>query len=367
MKTKTFFLLILLLTFALAACSAGGEQNAPPTLSATPADTAGAPTAPANSAGTSTEWADLDLAGKLVYMVSLPPENRTAIAQLDLQTGMETILFEAPAGAFLTSFTMSPDSRILILSYQPPLDAGSTAFGYSGLYWLPADGSAEPAIFLLDEDSQEAFFAPVWSAGGDYLYYALYRRIEADEGLPFVYEVERASYPDGERERLAEQALWPSPSPDGRQLAYLSFIPESEDNELFVADAAGSNPVPALAPGAFPAVDAHFFSPDGSHIYFSAVTEGAAEGLSWLDRLMGVRLAEAHDLPSDWWRVPVAGGEPEKLTDIGEVALYGDFSPDGRTIGFLSASGLSVMNPDGSGLTRLVERDNAFGVLQWIP
>jgi Tol biopolymer transport system component len=62
----------------------------------------------------------------------------------------------------------------------------------------------------------------------------------------------------------------------------------------------------------------------------------------------------------------LAGGTPERLTTLDDMGLYGDFSPDGRYLAFVSDTGLYLMNPDGSGLLRLIET-SAANALSWIP
>jgi hypothetical protein len=45
--------------------------------------------------------------------------------------------------------------------------------------------------------------------------------------------------------------------------------------------------------------------------------------------------------------------------------MFGDISPDGEHIAYLSSSGLYLMKSDGSDLTRLLNRAG-FGTLEWI-
>ncbi|MCI0393506.1 MAG: hypothetical protein L0332_01300 [Chloroflexi bacterium] len=243
--------------------------------------------------------------------------------------------------------------------------------GDSGLYVLPTDSTGDSGLLqpLLGntDDPNDAYFAPAWSADGHFLYYARSLTIATDSGPTYRYDLERLAYPNGQPELILENAVWPDLSPDGSKLSYLSIDPVTYGSNLYLADAGGKNPTPALASGNFLAVDAHFFSPDGSMVIFSAVSDlPPPTGLSWFDRLLGVKVAAAHSLPSDWWRVPTAGGQPERLTHILDTGLYGDYSPDGQHIAFLATSGIYVMNPDGSGLTR-VSNAIAFGGMQWIP
>ena len=119
-------------------------------------------------------------------------------------------------------------------------------------------------------------------------------------------------------------------------------------------------------PNIFTAVDAHFFSLDDSSIIFSAVGEGKTSSLTWIDRLLGVGQANAHDVPSDWWKIDLKTGKMERLTRIYDVGLYGSFSPDGNYIAFIAVSGVYVMKADGNNLTPITTVSSA-GTLEWAP
>jgi len=83
---------------------------------------------------------------------------------------------------------------------------------------------------------------------------------------------------------------------------------------------------------------------------------------------MGVRIAKAHTVPSDWFSVPVTGGEITQLTNIQTTNLFASFAPDGEHIASHSTSGIFVMTPDGSELTMLVPNSQAVpGTVSWIP
>jgi Tol biopolymer transport system component len=73
-----------------------------------------------------------------------------------------------------------------------------------------------------------------------------------------------------------------------------------------------------------------------------------------------------HNIPSDWWRVDLATGKIKSLTHIGDTGLYGDFSPDGQHIAFVAATGLYLMNPDGSNLTQIMNY-GPEGTVSWTP
>lgn len=342
-----------LVLLGLTACSGNGADKGP-TISSPGALTDGTPT-----------WSYLNLSGQLIYTVV--PENQMLLVKLDLATGQKTTLFQPPTNGWLHGFALAPDGGQIVLAYAPPTPEGGALAGHSGLFLIPAEGSDTPQSLLISDRLDEAYFTPTWSPDGRYLYYAHYQRISTASGPQAKYDLERRAYPDGQAELLVENALWPGLSPDGAQLAYITFDPLTTDNHLFLADADGKNSRPAIADASFPAVDAHFFTPDGSALVFSAVSDTAAPaGLSWFDRLLGVRAAAAHSVPSDWWRVPVAGGQPEQLTNILDIGLNGAYAPDGQHIAFIAASGVYVMNPDGSELTKL-SGEIAAGGIAWTP
>ncbi len=157
-------------------------------------------------------------------------------------------------------------------------------------------------------------------------------------------------YPAGQPQKLIDSAFWPRLSPDGSKLAYVSFVPSTNSNDVYIARPRWQPCQTRHAGRRLPAVDAPVFSPDGKTIVFSAVGEPQLPSLSWLDQLLGVQIAEAHNVPSDWWRVSVDGGKPERLTQVNGTGMYADFAPDGQHIAFTSITGLFVMRPDGSNL-----------------
>src|SRR5689334_19344934 len=88
-------------------------------------------------------WAHLNLSGKLIYLSSsLENPARANIQRLDLVTGTVATIFSAPPGGWIYYATISPDTKQLIMSYQPPL--GSNAASDRILYSMPLDATASP-------------------------------------------------------------------------------------------------------------------------------------------------------------------------------------------------------------------------------
>ncbi|MGH2626689.1 MAG: TolB family protein, partial [Anaerolineales bacterium] len=305
-------------------------------------------------------WQDLGLTGRILFV-----EGAQRLADLDLASGELRTLFQAPFGGWVTSASVSPDGRSIALAYSEPPPPGEMA-SYTGIYLLPADGSSDPTPLLLPPGPEEAYFNPAFAPDGTTLYLVRLQRTPDDPIQPFRQSVARVRLVEGEVELLVDDAFWPSLSPDGFRLAYVTIDPDDFTNTLFLADSGGGSAAPAVEPGFLPYLDSPVFSRDSNWLYFSAVGTGRGAGASWLDRLLGVVPAQAHSLPSDWWRVPVRNGPPERLTDLGQSGLFEAFSPDGRHFAFLSSSGLYAMDPNGLNLTPLLNTW-ASGSLDWIP
>jgi len=101
---------------------------------------------------------------------------------------------------------------------------------------------------------------------------------------------------------------------------------------------------------------------------FSAPIPVQSSAPSWIEKLLGITVAHAHgSIPSDWWSVPLTGGEPARLTRVYSPGLFASLSPDSRFIASYSATGIFVMNPQGVELTKMVNYTGGIpGAVNWI-
>ena len=116
-------------------------------------------------------------------------------------------------------------------------------------------------------------------------------------------------------------------------------------------------------------IDAPAFMADGKTVLFSAVSlsETKPATLTWFDQLLGVSRVSAHNIPSDWWSVPVDGGPATQLTRLQTTALFASILPNQHIASF-SGGGIFVMSPDGSGLQMLsTKAGGSPSSLNWIP
>jgi Tol biopolymer transport system component len=304
-----------------------------------------------------------------------------SLAELDLATGAMTTLFDPPDSAWLNAAAVSPDGAQLALAYAAPPPEGEITLGFTDLYLMPMGHPDQMQLVLQRTDAQESFFNPAWSPDGRQIYYSHLVHIAPTtnsltptpfDAINYQYNIERIAYPPGSHppESLIENAIWPRLSPDGSKIAYVSFDLNTYANNLYVADADGTHATQLTTADTFSAVDAPIFAADGQTILFSAVggpiAVPSSSSLTWLDQLLGVQIASAHNVPSDWWRISVNGGQPSQITQLYDTGLYAALSPDGQRMAFVAASGLYIMNPDGSDLRQLL-RLWVGGTIDWIP
>ena len=324
---------------------------------------------------------EANLSGKLIFILYNQKGNQ--LVQLDLATGKLVTLFAAPERSWLGAADISPDGKQFVLAYAPPPPKGQVQLAETGLYLMPAgaavstpastvkDAGSEPQPLLTPSRANESFTYPTWSPDGQMIYYTRTAPSTSNR-LGMNSSIERFR-PGGQAEMILSSATWPRLSPDGARIAYLALSEFTSDNALSLAGADGSNPVELVPAEQFTTIDAPLFSPDSKVVYFSAPSPqglqpstGSKAANLWP---FGVRPVSAHSIPSDWFRVPVDGGEPgslpEQITHVQDVNMVAAFSPDGQWLAYVSQKGLFVLKPDGSQLTQLAAL-TGMGSLNWV-
>ncbi|MBK8900615.1 MAG: PD40 domain-containing protein [Anaerolineaceae bacterium] len=302
------------------------------------------------------------LTGSLFYI--LQETRRQALLRYDFASNTSQVLFEVPQNAWLSHMAASPDGSQIAMTYAPSPGENEIQFGYTSLYLLLADGRGEPRLLMERSAEQEVFFNPTWSPDGQQIYYSHVLPLD-EEAFTFTTTLERLDVTTGETMVLAEDGIWPRLSPDGRTLAYIHIDRDSLAAELVLAASDGSNAAVVVPQDRFLTLDTPFFSADGQWLYFSAVSNQTSSA-RWWERLLGIEVAAAHNLPSLWWRLPVTGGVPQQLTTQPRVGQFGVVSPDGRLLALSSQSGIYVMQPDGSELRQVLSL-SAADSLSWSP
>ena len=368
-----------ILVLVLLGCSINISQPVVPTPISENGSTSPTPRAEISSDNTTSSstttkvpitWADLSLRGKLIYITtSSGGDLISKIQALDLATGeIKTLFTTIGENGWVYYATISPDAKWLVMSYIPPRESNTPSKRV--LYTLPLDSSIPPKPLFPTPGPDDRYTQVEWSPEGKYIYYVQYNQHVRPPGqLDPTYHLFRMKYPDGQPEKIADHAFWPRLSSDSTKLVYISIDPESGRNELYVADADGSNPQPVVLSGSgIPEIlDAPIFSPDAQEILFSAPLPGQAYQRNWFEKIMGIQVAKAHSIPSDWWSVPLTGGMPTQLTNIQTINLFASISPDRKRIASVSGEGLFVMELDGSHLTQLIADPGVHGTVSWIP
>lgn len=366
------FLVVFALT--LLACSSESNQLSASTPTTPPDEYENFSTAmPSNSGKLAVTWRNLNLTGRLIYAVGGVDADNNYINQihsLDLSKGNLDLLYTAPINAGIHYISVSPDAEQLVMSYAPP--PGEHANVVQALYTMSLDGSQPPQLLFAPPTPQDQYIQAEWSPDGKYIYYTHVNYLipeDPNRASP-LYTIFRMEYPGGQPEMIAEEAFWPRLSPDSKRLVYTAKDPISGEYQIKIADADGQNAREVVMSGAYVPEDreAAVFSPDGNFILFSGEVPGESYQPNWFDKFTGVLAVRANGESSDWWSVPVNGGELTRLTNIRHAGLYASISPDKNYIASFSRDNIFVMRPDGSDLTVLVSELRGFtGTINWIP
>ena len=303
------------------------------------------------------------LVGSLIFIEQ--NERDQLLLWHDLETRETKTLFKADENGWIAQAIASPNGEQIVMAYAPPPPEGQIQFGYTNLYILTPFENLEPELLVERAHPEELLFNPVWSPNGRYIYYSHILPIDEELNELHFY-LKRLEIETKNIEDVIENGVWPRISPNGELVAFATINPSTRKRDLFLANSDGTNVELIASSTEFIDLDAPLFSPDGKWLYFSAVTSQQSTRLMWLNKLLGVKVVSAHSVPSDWWRQPITGGEPEKLTALNEIRMYGTFSPDGRLFAFSSATGIYMMNPDGTELSLFLEVPAADS-LTWVP
>ena len=295
----------------LAACSSPAMPSratptgAPPTVAPTPAalrSTTPIETALA-TAGPPTSCDAIDpttLTGRIVF-----DDGEDVWAVNADGTGL-TRLTDEPWREFQPA--LSPDRRLIAYRAEPA--------DYPELWIMAADGSGKRRL------TPEGGF-PAWSPDGSTIAYA-------PPGGPSGRSSIAIINPDGSGIRElpgTELGEYPAWSPDGKRLAFSSAGSGERVMSIVDVDGSGVVDLSSAGEGSHPA-----WSPDGALIVFASHRDHA-------------------DNYRDLYAMAPDGSEVRRLTYA--AAETPAWSPDGRYILYSAPGGLSVMQPDGCGVTRL--------------
>jgi len=177
-------------------------------------------------------------------------------------------------------------------------------------------------------------------------------------------------------------------SPDGKSIAYSVWTSESVDNpsqQLFVKDIAGGRPLPIYEALRFASCQ---WSPDGSHLLFTEVTDSTTKGLHIIPRLGGAtrdfrywtyacwspdgeKIAACTHNPNAIYVLDIASGEITKIDLVVDFQwLMGlEWSPTDERLLFLAINqGLSsiwTISPEGNEQNLVLEDSSVVVCAHW--
>ena len=191
--------------------------------------------------------------------------------------------------------------------------------------WI-ADADGESAQSALA--SPEPIISPAWSPNGSQLAY-----VSFESRKPVIYAHDIAS---GKRRLLANfrgSNSAPAWSPDGRQI--VATLSRDGGSQLYAIDANGGEPRRLTQSSSIDTEPA--FSPDGKFIYFVSDRGGAPQ----------------------IYRMSPTGGNPERVTFTGNYNISPAVSPDGRWLAYVSRVGgafkLQVMELASGSVTQITD------------
>ncbi|HEY3227684.1 MAG TPA: hypothetical protein VGJ87_00605, partial [Roseiflexaceae bacterium] len=271
----------------------------------------------------------------------------------------------------------SPDGKqvAFVALIQPPATA-TLPIPTSALYVMNIDGTGQRVIW---KPEQGLLSMPAWSSDGQALYVAANGIKAAPDanGSTRLLQIVRVDLANGATRPLLDDALDPSISRDGKQMAYLQLSKDGYTMTLMIAAPDGSGARQLIDGQEFQGFYAPRFSPDGKRIVVAAIGGPETDqqgnpikvgGWSPLDGLLGLfapPTAEAHGLPWDLWVVNADGSGLHRLTQFYEDLPMATFSPDGKQIAIMGAGGVYLMDADGGRLRR-IDPVGDHGGLEWV-
>ena len=288
-------------------------------------------------------------------------------------------LTKVPQGGLAKDPAWAPDGKRIAYAFTPPLLAvrgpgGLLPLPVSGIYVMNADGSGA-TVAIPHETPGIGHETPVWAPDGK-SFYVTYSELVMESNIvkDQLVEVARVTPGTPQRQTLIPNGAFPTLSSDGRQLACV--VSSRDGMALVTANADGKGQRVVVPAGQREGLSSPRFSPDGKQIAFSAIAPMAPiptvtppprrSGIGDLGALFAPPAAEAHGLPMDVYVVPAEGGQPRRLTELGEDNPSVAWSPDGKRIAILAGGGIYVMNADGSAFAS-VDSKGGHGSVDWRP
>ena len=303
--------------------------------------------------------------GGAVLLCGRPAGTANAVGRLVLRAN-QCLVVQEPDGrlrqVFLAAETnvypalpvWSPNGARIAFTQQRFFNGRPGADWGDDLYIVPADGGA-PELVRAHTLTGEQVQGVAWSGDGSALLFGDFTPVMKD-GLIAAYDghLKRVDLATKQETTVLEGAFTPSLSRDGKRMAFM------REEGLFIANADGTTSTQLVPRGRFQTLYFPRISPDGTSVVFSASAAAPAtrevprarprEGIltRLAARLVDPRVAAAHGVPMDVWRVDVATKALTQLTTLAEDDPFPAWSADGKRLIVFATGGLYEVASDGS-------------------
>lgn len=233
---------------------------------------------------------------------------------------------------------------------------------------MALEPAQESRVLLEPAEPRASQLFPAWSPDGGSLYFTEASPVVDAEGRIQGAEVwlSRVAASGGVPQRLVPDALFASLSADGSRLAFLRWSPAGGGTSIWVAGPEGEGGREVLPASGFVALHAPRISPNGRWIAFSAAPAEESR-MSWLERLLRVRAAQAHGAPMLLYRFDLDRDELLPVTGWLEDDLAATWSPDGQWLAFQALEGKLVLADWRASALYLASAQAGRGLLAWGP
>lgn len=295
------------------------------------------------------------------------------IAVLNPDGSNDRTVLSLALGEFVADVALSPDGRKVAFGMFTSRTGDGP--GGSDIVIASVDGNGQDRTVIVPRDRPGMLLAaPHWAPDGSAL---VFEGVGLSErGQPIVSADWVAADGTGRR-TIAQQARYPSFSPDGQKIVYTKAL--ATGDALWETPVSGGEARQIVPDGALLLITYPRYSPDGQTIAFTGVSDIVGPPAPapvpqpttrpLTPKLLngnatGLRSVAAHGFPAEPFIVPVEGGEPKRLVQlpIDDAAIA--WAPDGKSVAVSGAIGVRIVSyPDGQ--VQPITENGSFGAIDW--